>query len=147
MQSASTTERRIKVVPSTAQRVLPSTRILLVVDDDSLGRDLADSLESLGYAVDDILTSELAPLEEGFRLRSDVVLVDLELRGQIEPLEAGQLIGARWHRPIVYLVDDVQQADRVTQLGDGAPHVMWPFVPGVLDHAIRSVLVCANDLN
>jgi CheY-like chemotaxis protein len=85
MQNASTAERRIESGPLTAQRVLPSPRILLVVDDDLLGRDLADSLESLGYAVDDILTSALAPLEEGFRLRSDIVLVDLELRGQIAP--------------------------------------------------------------
>lgn len=146
MQRAGAAERRIEFGPLTARRALPSTRILLVVEDDLIGRDLADSLESLGYSVDDILTSELAPLEEDFRLRSDVVLVDLELRGEIEPLEAGLLIGARWHRPIVYLVDEVQQADRVTQLGAGAPHVMWPFVPGVLDQAIRSALVkCSND--
>ena len=119
MRSAGAIEKRNEAGPLARQRAFLAPQILLVVDDDLLGRDLADSLESLGYAVDDILTSALAPLEEGFRLRSDVVLVDLELRGQIAPLEAGRLIDARWHRPIVYLVDDVQQADRVTQLAPG----------------------------
>lgn len=146
MQRAGVTQGPTEFAPLPQQRALPSARILLVVEDNLIGQDLADSLELLGYAVDDIVTSELAPLAENFRLRSDVVVVDLELHGQIEPIEAGQLIGARWHCPVVYLVDDVQQADRVTQLGDGAPHVMWPFVPGALDEAIRSVLEkCSND--
>lgn len=75
------------------------------------------SLESLGYAIDDILTSEQPPLEGAFQLNAGVVIVDVELKGGLEAIQAGRLIGARWGRPIVYLVDDVQQADRVDGVG------------------------------
>lgn len=140
MQATSVTNGLTATAPSLSMGRRDSTRILLIVEEPLLRLDLADGLESFGYAVDEILTSEQPPLEGAFQLGADVVVFDAELMGRLNAIQAERPIGARWRRPIVYLVDDVQQADRVDELGAGAPHVMWPFAPGVLDEAIRNAL-------
>ncbi len=103
-------------------------------------------LGGFGYAVDDILTSAGALFAEGFQLKSDLVVVDLELQSETDPIHAGRLIGARWRCPISYVIDHVQQADHIAELGGVAPHVEWPFAPGPFGEAIRSALgQCSNE--
>lgn len=146
MQSGSATDRRVE--PSELSEIRDSSiaRILLLVEGDQIGLDLGDLLETLGYSVDDILTSASVVFAKDFQFKSDLVVVDLELQPEIDPIEAGRLIEARWLCPIVYLADDVQQANRVAELGGGAPHVMWPFAPGPFDEAIQTALGrCSNE--
>ena len=112
-------------------------RVLLIVDGAEIGNDLADTLETLGYTVADILTSAKPPLESGYDLQADVVVLDLQVRDTADPIGAGQLISRRWNRPVIYLTDDTRQSDRVTRDGCGALFVMWPFPPDVLDTAIQ----------
>ena len=115
-------------------------RVLLIVDGTEIGNDLADTLETLGYTVADILTSAKQPLERGYHLEADVVVLDLQVRDTADPIGAGQLISRRWNRPVIYLTDDTQQSDQVTREGCGALFVMWPFSADVLDTAIQESL-------
>jgi DNA-binding response OmpR family regulator len=113
---------------------------LLIVEQAEIGNDLADTLEILGYTVTDILTSAKPPLESAYDLEADVVVLDLQVKDTADPVGAGRLISRRWERPVIYLVDDTQQADRVSRDGCGALFVMWPFSPDVLDTAIQEGL-------
>jgi DNA-binding response OmpR family regulator len=112
----------------------------LVVEHLQIGNDLADALEILGYQVTDILTSAGQLLESGSNFEADVVVLDLQVQDEGDLVGAGQLIHERWNRPVVYLTDDVQQADCVNRAGCGALFVMWPFHPEELDTAIQESL-------
>ena len=115
-------------------------KVLLIVEGAEIGNDLADTLETLGYTVADILTSAKPPLESGYDLEADIVVLDLQVKNTPDPVGAGQLISRRWSRPVIYLADDTEQADRVIRDGYGSLFVMWPFPPAVLDTAIHESL-------
>lgn len=111
--------------------------ILLIVEDRLLGGDLAVTLEQYGYGV--TLTAVKAALAPGFSASHDLVVVDLAVE-ETDPLEAGKRLGRRLRRPVVYLVDDDDQASRVGEQAAGAPVVMWPFAPHALDAALQQAL-------
>ncbi len=115
-------------------------RVLLIAEHAEIGNDLADTLEILGYRVTDILTSADQPLEVGYDLEADVVILDLQVKGALDPVGVGQRIRLRWSRPVIYLTDNSEQADEVSRDGCGALFVMWPFPPDVLDTAIQQAL-------
>jgi hypothetical protein len=113
---------------------------LLIVEQTEIGNDLADSLELLGYSVVETLTSAELPPDRSCSLEADVVLVDLEVEGEADPVAAGRLVRERWNVPVVYLANDARQAKRVIREGDDVPYVMWPFPSCALNDAIEQVL-------
>lgn len=115
-------------------------RVLLIAEHTEIGNDLADTLEMLGYRVTDILTSAERPLESDYDLEADIVILDLQVKGAVDPVGVGQRIRGRWSRPLIYLTDDTKQADAVSRDGCGALFVMWPFPPEILDTAIQQSL-------
>lgn len=116
------------------------TKVLLLIAEELIGADLEDTFEILGYSVTEVLTSLGRPLDGDYELDAHVVVIDLELQGRLDPIQVGRRIRERWNRPIVYLTDNLDQAERVAQFGDGARNVMWPFVAQALDDAVQAAL-------
>lgn len=115
-------------------------RVLLIAQEAEIANDLADTLEALGYEVADILTSPKPPLENDYDVEADVVLLDLHVKDTADPVAIGRQIAERRNWPVVYLADDLREADQVSRDGDGALFVMWPFPSAVLDTAIQETL-------
>lgn len=77
-------------------------RILIVEDEAIIAMELRETLEHLGYAVvGNELRGEDALLAAG-KLRPDVVLMDIHLKGKMDGIEAADRIGRRYDIPVIY---------------------------------------------
>ena len=109
--------------------------VLLISEDRLIGADLAVTLQEIGYGV--IVSSVKAALAPGFSSSPDLVVIDVGAVERGDALKAGARIGRRLARPVVYLVDDDDQAARVAEQSPESNFVMWPFPPQALESALR----------
>ena len=81
--------------------------ILIVQDDNAAATDLAECLQGLGYAVCGSAAGQPA-IEQAAAMRPDLALIDLELAGDVNGIEAAQQIG-RFDVPVIFLTDGVEE--------------------------------------
>jgi len=119
-----------------------SPRRLMVVEDESLlAEDLAKRLTRLGYEVVGVAGSGEAGVEAGGRLRPDLVLMDINLRGQIDGITAAETLRDRFDIPVVFLAGNAddrvfERAKSVCPLG----FVLKPFEGRQLQIAVEVAL-------
>ena len=78
-------------------------RILIVEDEAIIAMELRETLEHLGYAVvGNELRGEDAVHAAG-KLRPDVVLMDIHLKGKMDGIEAADRIARRYDIPVIYI--------------------------------------------
>ncbi len=82
--------------------VAASTRILIAEDDGLIAQDLCDRLESLDYEVSGTTPYALEVLELAQRQRPDMVLMDIQLPGEMDGIEAAERLRAL-DVPVVYV--------------------------------------------
>lgn len=85
-------------------------QLLIVEDDYSLALNLQKSLESLGYLVLDIVGSAAVAIEKASELRPNLVLMDIELKGEMDGIDAAEQIWSRLHIPVVYLTENADKS-------------------------------------
>lgn len=88
---------------------MPNERILLVEDDAIARLDIQVALERSGYEVAGYATTGEAGIELADSLNPDLVLMDIQLAGDMDGVEAASEIRRRFDIPIIYLtvvVDD-----------------------------------------
>ena len=79
-------------------------RALLIVEDEMIqAEDLRERLVRSGYAVAGIATRAAQAVELAERLRPDLVLMDIQLRGSMDGIEAAGQIRRRLGLPVVFL--------------------------------------------
>ena len=84
--------------------IAPSTRRLLVVEDDALvAEDIAQQLRKLGYEVVAVVDSGEEAVKQAFALGPDLVLMDVGLRGPMDGTEAARQIRLTSGRPVIFL--------------------------------------------
>ena len=79
------------------------TRILVVEDESIVALDIQDRLESLGYEVPATVASGEKAIEQADLLRPDLVLMDIQLQGRMDGVEAADQIRRRFGLPVIYL--------------------------------------------
>lgn len=84
-------------------------RILVVEDEAITALDLKYSLEELGYVVIDTVDTGQAAIDTAAEKTPDVVLMDIKLKGDMEGIEAAEVI-SEWHIPIIYLTANTDPA-------------------------------------
>ncbi len=77
--------------------------ILIVEDESIIAEDMSDSLISLGYRVTDIVYSGEEAILSVAESRPDLVLMDVNLQGEIDGITAAEEIRSRFQVPVVYL--------------------------------------------
>ncbi len=77
---------------------------LMIVDDDALvAYHLQKTLISLGYAVTGIFASGEEAVVEAMKLHPDVILMDIQLRDEMNGIEAARIIRETLKIPIVFI--------------------------------------------
>jgi len=71
---------------------LEKARILIVEDEALIAEDLRCTVLMLGYAVVAVTESGEQAVQEALELRPDLVLLDYQLQGPMNGVEAGKLI-------------------------------------------------------
>lgn len=78
-------------------------RILIVEDERLVAEDLRDSLVHAGYEVAAIVASGEAAITRAAELQPDLVLMDINLGGEIDGISAAKQIRTRQSTPVIYL--------------------------------------------
>ena len=78
-------------------------KILIVEDESIIAEDISDSLISLGYRITGMVYSGEEAIEAAAKCRPDLVLMDVNLQGEIDGITAAAEILSRFQIPVVYL--------------------------------------------
>jgi CheY-like chemotaxis protein len=80
-----------------------STNILVVEAESIVARDVQDMLKSWGYVVPAVVSSGEKAIEKAAETHPDLVLIDIRLKGEMDGIEAAEVIRARFDIPVIYL--------------------------------------------
>jgi PAS domain S-box-containing protein len=96
---------RFKLDEATRKAIVtPNSACVLIVEDQSIiALDLRNALTRLGYSVPAIASAGRDAIEKAARIRPDLVLMDIHLRGEIDGIQAAEEICSRFDVPVVYL--------------------------------------------
>jgi diguanylate cyclase (GGDEF)-like protein/PAS domain S-box-containing protein len=120
---------------------MKQARILVVEDESIVALDIQDRLESLGYEVPATVASGERAVEQAGALRPDLVLMDIQLQGRMDGVEAADQIRQRFGIPVIYLTANadhptVQRAKVTEPFG----YVIKPFEERELHTTIEVAL-------
>ncbi len=120
---------------------MTQTRILVVEDESIVALDLQDRLESLGYDVPMPVASGEKAIEKAGELRPNLVLMDIQLQGRMDGVEAADHIRRAFGIPVIYLTANadhptVQRAKVTEPFG----YVIKPFEERELHTTIEVAL-------
>lgn len=79
------------------------SRILIVEDERLVAEDLRDTLTQVGYSVTGIVASGEKAVERVPEAAPDLVLMDINLGGDMDGIAAAEIIRSRFGTPVVYL--------------------------------------------
>ena len=78
-------------------------QILIVEDEFIVARDIQNCLKNMGYAVADVTSTGEQAIQKAAIARPDLVLMDINLAGDMDGIAATQEIRRRFNIPVVYL--------------------------------------------
>lgn len=86
------------------------TKILVVEDERIIALNLTENLESLGYAVVGIAASGEKAVEKATQLCPDLVLMDIQLKGNIDGIQAAEKIWETLSIPVIFVTGHSDQS-------------------------------------
>jgi signal transduction histidine kinase len=116
-------------------------QILIVEDVRSVAEQIQILLENLGYTVPAVVSSGEEAIEKAAATHPDLILMDIELSGAIDGIEAAKQIHDRFEIPIVYVTghedEETLQRARITE---PFGYIVKPFKARDLHTAIEIAL-------
>jgi diguanylate cyclase (GGDEF)-like protein len=117
------------------------SRILIVEDDGIIGRHIQNTLQKLGYQVLDVVFSGDTAIKISAEEHPDLVLMDINLEGELDGVDAAGQIYGRLGIPVVYLTafadNDILQRAKIT---DPFGYILKPFEERSLHSTIEMAL-------
>ncbi len=116
-------------------------RILVIEDEIVVAERIRDTLLELGYNVPAIVASGQEAVSQATALRPDLVLMDIQLQGKMNGVQAAEHVRARLDIPVIYLTA-YADADTLKQARVSQPfgYILKPFRPDELHTAIEMAL-------
>lgn len=95
---------------------------MIVEDEGLLAMTIEEWLESYGYEVVDIAATAEKAIQFAEKLKPDLILMDIKLKGQADGVSAVEAIHQREHIPVLYLTachdtETVQRANNTRHSG------------------------------
>lgn len=121
---------------------MPSTKILIVDNDQKAIQELKSKLSRLGYeAVESARTKEEA-MERSARLKPGLMIINTRLRGGNDGIQTGKLILTRLDVPIIYIASSAGQMT-IRRAGSTGPfgYIIQPFDDAQLLATIETALI------
>ena len=82
---------------------MTDARIMVVEDEGIVALDIQSKLRTMGYEVPKIVSSAAQAVETARTIRPDLVLMDIQLEGDMDGVAAAQCITSELQIPVVYL--------------------------------------------
>ena len=123
------------------ERSMNKTNILVVEDESIVALDLENGLKSLGYSVPARASSGEEAIQKAAETRPDLVLMDIQLKGDMDGIEAAGEIRARFDIPVIYLTAFADD-DIVRRAGSTEPYgyLIKPFEERQLHASVEMAL-------
>lgn len=84
-------------------------RIMIVEDEGIIALDIKKRLESLGYLVSTVVDSGERAIEEVIKLKPDLILMDIVLKGKISGMDASISIWKFLEIPVIYITSSFDE--------------------------------------
>jgi CheY-like chemotaxis protein len=116
-------------------------RIIVVEDEGIVAMDISKCLSTLGYEVVFVADSGEKTLERLEQEQSDLILMDVELKGRMNGLDTAKVIKEKYSIPVVFLTafEDEATLKKIRELGYGG-YLVKPFEDEELRKTIEGVL-------
>ncbi len=108
---------------------MSAIRILVVEDNSIVAEDIVLSLKDLGYEVVEHVKTGEAAIQAAQSHRPDLIMMDINLKGQLDGIQAVEKINAESPTPVIYLTaySDSKTFERAKVTGPAA-YLVKPFV-------------------
>ena len=116
-----------------------SPRVLIVEDQFATAIDIQDQLTPLGYVVVGITAFGEEAIKLAETLRPDLVLMDINLRGELNGVAAAEQIHSRFSISVVYVTANAVLAR--AQRSQPFDYILKPFEPCELAAVVESALL------
>ncbi len=77
--------------------------ILIVEDNQIIAKDLSENLSNMGYKLVGNAVTGLSAIEMAVKFNPDIILMDIQLNGDMDGIEAASLISKKMDSAIIYL--------------------------------------------
>ena len=123
---------------------MSTTRIIVVEDEAIVAADLEECLTRLGYEVPAVVSRGDQAIEKADQLKPDLILMDIILDGDMDGIEAAEIIQNRFEIPILYLTahadsSTLERAKKTAPFG----YILKPFQDRELLSSIE-VAICRD---
>ncbi len=120
---------------------MQTKRILVVEDEAIVAADLQHRLRALGYDPAGVVAAGEAALSKAQEIGADIVLMDIQLKGRVDGIEAAELIREKLDIPVVFLTAHVDEATfRRAKISAPFGYVRKPFDERELHTALEIAL-------
>lgn len=117
-------------------------RVLIVEDEPIIAADLEDRLIEMGYWVAQVCHSGEEALSFLQQYMVDLVLMDIQLGGQLDGIETATKIRESLTVPIIYLTSNTDESHFIrAQLTHPSAYLSKPYRGKDLKHAIELALI------
>ena len=107
---------------------MTEVNIMVVEDEVIIAKEIKIKLENVGYSVTSIVNSGERAIESSDQDRPDLILMDINLKGKMDGIEAAEIIHSRFGIPIIFLTayadeDKLERAKITMPFG----YILKPF--------------------
>jgi len=88
---------------------MAQTKILVVEDEGIVIRDIKNRLMVLGYPCPATASSGTEAIKKVARFHPDLVLIDIQLKGEMDGIKTARQIHDLFDIPVVYLIEDADE--------------------------------------
>jgi CheY-like chemotaxis protein len=116
-------------------------RIIVVEDEGIVAMDISKCLSTLGYEVVFVADSGEKTLDMLEREQSDLILMDVELKGRLNGLETARAVKEKYNIPVVFLTafEDETTLNKIHELGYNG-YLVKPFEDEELRKTVEKVI-------
>ena len=98
---------------------MSNERIMIVEDESIVAMGIKHKLEDLGYKIVGIEATGEGAVDRALKTEPDLILMDIVLKGDMDGIEAAQIIHGHLDTPIIYITaysdDEVLRRARITE--------------------------------
>jgi len=115
-------------------------KVLIVEDECIIAMDMSRIVSDLGYSVSGVVDTGEDSIREAGKIRPDVVLMDIMIKGRIDGLRAARAIRTLFQIPIVYTTaySDLSTMKRA-QATNPAGFLLKPFTERELGFVLSEI--------
>jgi len=84
-------------------KTISKPKILVVEDEGLVAKSIQNMLNNMGYEAPDTALSGEKAIKKAGEIRPDLILMDIKLKGEMDGIEAAEIIHDRFDIPVVYL--------------------------------------------